>query len=96
MPHFSFAAPSGSLFVFCGVGIVGMHLNGQFVVGENEFHKQREFTKVIQVRSAPLHRHFMPTFTERFPGKGTVCNAAILSGKPRLAEKLLQVGLPWK
>jgi len=37
MPHLGFSAAAGGLLVLCGVGIAGMHRDGQLVVGKNKF-----------------------------------------------------------
>jgi len=42
VPHFGFAAASGGFFVDGGVGVIGMDLDGEFVVGEDEFYEEGE------------------------------------------------------
>jgi len=69
MPHLGFSAAAGCLLVLCGVGIVGMHLDGPLVVGKNKFDEHREFSNGGKPPAAPICRHGVPHLAQRFSGK---------------------------
>src|SRR5438270_9173991 len=57
VPHFRLSAPTRSLLVGRSIIIVGMHLDGEFVIGENEFNKDGKIVWLFESCSAPLWRH---------------------------------------
>jgi hypothetical protein len=60
VPHFGFAASASGLFVHRGVGIVGMHLNGELILREDEFHQQWKIARLFELVAAPFRRHLSP------------------------------------
>jgi len=77
VPHFCFAATPGGLFMRCGVGVIGMNLDGEFVRRENEFGEQREFACLRKLRAAPFDGHFAPGILQGDTGKRSCRDAAV-------------------
>src|SRR5205807_10002107 len=91
VPHFRLSAPTRSLLVGRSIIIVGMHLDGEFVIGENEFNKDGKIVWLFESCSAPLWRHLSPRFSQGLTGKGAGRNSAIDTGQPNFANRLWQI-----
>jgi hypothetical protein len=68
------------------VGIVGMHLYGKFVAGENKFREQRDARLFPKPRSGPFGRHLRPRGAESFSRERAVCETAGFAGQPDFAD----------
>src|SRR4029077_12019670 len=78
------------------VGIVGVDLDGQLIVGENEFDENRKLCAGSQACSAPIRGHFMPRSAQCFLRKRTCRYFAIDAGEPGLAERLSEMRFLWE
>ena len=72
--------------MFLRVGIVGMHLYGKLVAGENKFCEQRNARLFGEPRSGPFGRHLRPCFSECLSRERAVCEPARFTGQPDFAD----------
>src|SRR5580704_3802897 len=86
VPHFRFAAATGSLFVLRGKSIVGVHLNGKLILRKNELYEHWKVAQASQARTSPLSGHGLPSFHERMSLEGATGDAAIRCGQPGFAD----------
>jgi hypothetical protein len=96
VPHFGFSTSACGLLMPGRVGIVGVHLYGQLIVGENEFDENRKLCAGSQACATPIRGHFVPSSAQCFALKRTCGYFAIDTGEPGLAEGLSEMGFLWE
>jgi hypothetical protein len=89
VPHFRFAAATGSLFVLRGKCIVGVNLNGKLFLRKNKLYEHGKVAKGSQSRTSPFSRHGVPCCPERMSLEGAISDAAIGCGQPGFADRFL-------
>ena len=88
VPHLGFSSAAGGLLVSRGISVVRMHLDGEFVLREDEFHENGEFLAGGQPTTTPVRRHCTPGFAQGFSGERAGGDFAIETGEPGLAQRL--------
>src|SRR5712691_10753899 len=73
--------------MFARVVVVRMHLDGEFVFGENELCQERKFRRVAQPRPAPFCGHLFPGRAQSAPRVRAGRDAALAPGQPRLTQR---------
>src|SRR2546426_222557 len=77
--------------MFARVMVVGMHLDGEFVFGENKLCQERKFRRVAQPRPAPFCGHLFPGRAQSAPRVRAGRDAAFAPGQPRLTQRFGEV-----
>jgi hypothetical protein len=91
VPHFRFAAAAGSLFMFCGVRIVGVDLDGQFVVGKEEFQEQWKVVVAGRASATPVEGHGAPGVAQGSSGEGARRHTGLERREPRFAQRFGEI-----
>ncbi len=91
VPHLSFTAAARRFFVYGGVIIIWVNLDGQFVLREYEFHEEREVRDRVEPTAPPFNRHFVPRRSQGLSRVRTGCDLAVQTSEPDLPKRLRDV-----
>ena len=78
--------------MFAGVFVVGMDLHRELVVGEDEFHKQRNARRPCDAGAGPFGGKAGQASPSVRPASGPVANAQLVAGQPDFADRLVAAG----
>jgi hypothetical protein len=77
--------------MFRGVGIVGMDLDGQFVVRKQEFQEQWKVVVAGRASATPIAGHGAPGVAQGPPGEGARRHLGLERREPRFAERFGEI-----
>ena len=91
MPHFSLAWATRRLLMSRRISVIGMHLDREFVSGENKLNQDWEIFAIAKPFAAPAFGKFFPCGAECLSGEWSRGNFAVEARQPGFTQRLLQV-----